>query len=96
MESRSVSVVLNEMSLNCYFFSPDEIEFDIDPNEVNSIEDYQEIEKFMKEVSKTLDKQVTLAYETSPEFPLVKIDYNRGIDKVLTKQEVKKYLGNPS
>ena len=96
MEGKSVMIDLNKIGLNCHFFLPDQIEFDIDPKEINSIEDFQEIEKFMEVISKILDNQVTLTGENSPEFPLVKIDYNKRINKVLSEQEAQKYVDNPN
>ena len=96
MESKSVTIDLNKIGLHCHFFLPDQIEFDIEPKEINSIEDFQNIEKFMEEVSKTLNNQVTLTGDNSPRFPLVKIDYNKGINIVLTEQEAHKYWGNPN
>lgn len=97
-ETKSISVMidLNKVSLNCHFFLPDQIEMDIDPNEVNSIRDFQTIEKFMEEVSRVLNNQVTLAGENTPIFPLAKIDYHKGINKVLTEREAQKYRGNPN
>lgn len=96
MESTSVMIELNKVGLNCHFFLPDQIEFDIDPKEVRSIEDFQQIEHFMEEISKSIENQVTLSSENSPEFPLVKIDYNKGINKVLTEKEAQNYWGNPN
>ncbi len=89
LESKGVTINLNKISLNCHFFLSDQIEFDIDPKEINSIEDFQAIENFMEEISKTLDNQITLTGENTPEFPLVKIDYNNSINRVLTEQEPK-------
>ena len=43
----------------------------------------------MISISKTLNNQVTLTGETSPEFPLVKIDFDNNINKVLTEKEAK-------
>jgi hypothetical protein len=91
----SITIDMNKIGLNCHFFLPDQIEFDFDPTEINSIEDFQKIEKFMEEISKTLDNQVTLSLEISPKYPLVKIDCNKGINRVLTLQEAQKYRGKP-
>jgi hypothetical protein len=92
MEARSATIELTGLSLNCHFFLPDQIEFDIDPKEVKSIEAYHYIEGFMEVISKVLDNQVTLTGESSPEYPLVKIDYNKGVNSVLTEQEVNDYF----
>jgi hypothetical protein len=96
IESKSVSIYLGEIQLNCHFFLDDQIEFDIDPKEINSIQDYESIEDFMINVSKTIDKQVTLTWENDVKFPLVKIDINRGVNRILTEKEAKKFWGNPN
>jgi hypothetical protein len=96
IESKSASIFLGEIRLNCYFFLKDQIEFDLDPKEVNSIEDFELIENFMVDVSKSIDNQISLTDEDNTKFPLVKIDSNRGINKILTESEVKEYWGNPN
>lgn len=95
LESKFASVLLGKIRLNCHFFLADQIEFDLSPGDVNSIEDFELIENFMVEISKVIDRQITLTDENSPTFPLVKIDFNRGINKILTKDEVRK-LGDNS
>ena len=37
----------------------------------------------MLEISKLIDNQITLTYEDDIKFPLIKIDKNRGINKIL-------------
>lgn len=91
MESKSVSIDIDHITMNCHFFMPDQIEFDIDPTEINSIEDFEKIENFMVEVSKLLENQVTLTAENSPKFPLIKIDFNNQINRVLTEKEAQEY-----
>ena len=75
IESRSASIYLGEIKLNCHFFLPDQIEFDIDPKEVNSIQDFEMIENFMIDISREIDNQITLTGENNPKFPIVKIDW---------------------
>lgn len=96
LESKSASISLGNIRLNCHFFLEDQIEFDIDPKEVNSIEDFELIEDFMLEISKSIDNQITLTDENNPKFPLIKIDSNKGINKILTEEEVKEYWDNPN
>jgi hypothetical protein len=78
---------LEHIKVHCYFFIPEEIEFDIDPKEINSITDFELIESFMVSISKALGLQVTLTAENSPKFPLFKVDVKNGINKVLTVEE---------
>lgn len=94
--SKSASIVLDHIGLNCHFFLKDQIEFDIDPKEINSIEDFELIENFMMEISKTTHNQVTLTDENRPDFPLIKIDINKGINRILTEDDVKDYFGDPN
>lgn len=87
MESKALKIDFNGVNFNCYFFLPDQIEFDIDPKEIKTINDFESIEKFMVSISKTLKNQVTLTGENSPEFPLFKIDFEKDVNIVLTKKE---------
>jgi len=88
MERKSLKIDFNGVNFHCYFFLPDQIEFDIDPREIKTINDFESIEKFMVSISKTLKNQVTLTGENSPEFPLFKIDFENDINIVLTEKEV--------
>jgi hypothetical protein len=92
MESCTLNVSLENLNLRCYFFLPDMIEFDIDPTEVKSIDDFNKIVQFITDISKVLNKQITLTMERTPELPLIKIDFNKNICIVLTSDEEKKLL----
>src|SRR6056297_1583238 len=84
MESKSLTIHLGQIKVNCYFFLSEQIEFDIDPKEVNSINDFEQIENFMISISDILQEQVTLTEENSPEFPLFKVDTIKGVNRILT------------
>ncbi|MBC7382103.1 MAG: hypothetical protein H7296_03805, partial [Bacteroidia bacterium] len=88
MESKALKIDFNEINFHCYFFLPDQIEFDIDPKKIKTINDFESIEKFMVSISKTLKNQVSLTEENSPEFPLFKIDFEKDLNIVLTEREV--------
>lgn len=94
IESKALRIDLNGIHVHCYFFLPDQIEFDIDPKEINSLQDFESIEKFMISVSKALNNQVTLTGENSPEFPLFKIDFFNKANKLLTEKEAFELSGN--
>lgn len=96
IESRSASIYLGEIQLNCHFFLPDQIEFDINPLEVNSIHDFELIENFMFDISSEIRNQITLTAENDPKFPLIKIDSNKKINRILSEKEVKEYRKNQS
>ena len=87
MESKSLKIDFNGVNFHCYFFLPDQIEFDIDPREIKTVSDFESIEKFMISISRTLKNQVTLTGENSPEFPLIKIDFEKDVNIVLTEKE---------
>ena len=93
MESKSLTIHLGQIKINCYFFLSEQIEFDIDPKEVNSQSDFDKIEKFMASISEALQEQVTLTAENSPEFPLFKVDTKNEINKILTEKEVGELSG---
>ena len=90
MESKSLKIDFNGVNFHCYFFLPDQIEFDIDPKEIKTINDFESIETFMVSISKTLKNQVTLTGENSPEFPLFKIDFEKDVNIVSTEKEATK------
>ncbi len=94
MESKALKIDFNGVNFHCYFFLPDQIEFDIDPNEIKTINDFESIETFMVSISKTLKNQVTLTRENSPEFPLIKIDFENEVNIVLTKKEATELSSN--
>jgi len=60
---------------------------------VNSLSDFELIEKFMTSISETLQEQVTLTAENSPEFPLFKVDKIKEINKILTEKEANELTG---
>lgn len=91
---RSTAVDLGGIQAICHFFLLEQIEFDIDPREVSSVEDFEKVEKFMQSISWKLGQQVTLTDEDTPEFPYIKIDVARNINKVLTQKEALALLGN--
>jgi hypothetical protein len=93
MESKSLTIHLEQIKVNCYFFLAEQIEFDIDPKEVNSLRDFEKIENFMTSISETLQEQITLTEENHPEFPLFKIDTKNKINKILTEEEANELSG---
>ncbi|MDQ0226060.1 hypothetical protein [Metabacillus niabensis] len=66
-----LTIPINGILINCYFFSEDEIEFDIDPKEINNVYDANTVFEFMKSLAKILGKQCILSEENTPEIPLV-------------------------
>lgn len=94
IESKSASINLDSIKVNCHFFLQNEIEFDIDPREITSFKDYERLENFMKGISLVLNNQVLLTGENNPKFPLIKIDANKQIYKILTEKEANQFHNN--
>lgn len=72
----------------------DEIEFDILPNEIDSIEKLNILISFMTNLSKVTGKQMTLTDENNPKLPLIKIDANISIIRILTSDEANSIIKN--
>lgn len=68
-----MSIDIMGIIFNCYFFSEDELEFDIQPKEVRGVTEAIEVFKFMRELSKILGKEIILTEENTPEYPLVTV-----------------------
>lgn len=87
LEFKWTKIYINGICIICHFFFINQIELNISPEEIKTLEDYECIEQFMIAVSKTLKNQLILTGEGQPEFPLIKIDYDKGINIVLTRAE---------
>ncbi|MFJ7973690.1 hypothetical protein [Psychrobacillus sp. NPDC096389] len=59
--------------INCHFFSKDEMEFDVNPIDIKSLNEANAVFGFMKKLSSVLDKEIFLTEENMPEHPLVTI-----------------------
>lgn len=75
METKSASIFIDKIMINLHFFSDEEIEFDIDPKEINSNSDLEAIIQFMNNMSQILKKEVILTGEGENEYPLITVDY---------------------
>ncbi|SHM26877.1 hypothetical protein [Chryseobacterium polytrichastri] len=79
----TATIMIGEIILNCYFFTEVEIENDITPKEIKSLDDHNQIIDYLKSVSKILNKEVILTAENYD------LDYDRLItvvnDQVLIK-----------
>ncbi|QSB28639.1 hypothetical protein [Flavobacterium sp. CLA17] len=81
METKSASIFIDKIMINLHFFSDEEIEFDIDPKEINSNIDLKTIIGFMNDMSQILKKEVILTGEGESEYALITVDY--GSKKIL-------------
>lgn len=69
----SAKIFIDNIQINCHFFSKSEIENDIDPREISSIEDHKKIIKYMTDLSCILEKEVILTPEAEPEIILINV-----------------------
>lgn len=87
LEVKIVSIIIDDIIINLHFFSIDEIEFDIDPKEIYSFDNYKKILDFMNKVSKILNKPLILTGENQRKFHLINVDFSKKTIKILTKKE---------
>ncbi len=63
------AIKLGDLIIKCYFFGEDEIENDITPLEINTIEDHNNLLDYLKSVSLLLNKRVILCEESYSKDP---------------------------
>ncbi|MCB9251298.1 MAG: hypothetical protein H6605_02430 [Flavobacteriales bacterium] len=63
----TATVLLDDIQLNTHFFSENEIENDIAPQDINTIADHYKVIKYMVGLSNALNKRVTLTPENTPD-----------------------------
>ncbi len=90
VECGTVSIEIENIKINCHFFLIEQIEFDIEPSEIKTKSDFEKVLSFMKLISSTLKKQITLTGENEANFPLVKINSEENIFKIITEKEIEK------
>ncbi|MBE9667088.1 hypothetical protein [Mucilaginibacter boryungensis] len=69
----TASVYLDGIKVNAHFFIESEIENDITPTEINSIDDHLKLLEYMKKVSTLLNKKVVLTPENMPNEVLIMV-----------------------
>ena len=69
----SASVFIDKIQINNHFFIDTEIENDISPKEINSLQDHERIINYMISISKVLDKPIILTPESEQETVLIKV-----------------------
>ncbi|MGN7783523.1 hypothetical protein ACTJIJ_03315 [Niabella sp. 22666] len=73
----SASILLGKIRINNHFYGDAEIENDIDPREINSMEDHESIIKYMINLSQILGKPVILTPENDPAIQLIRVLNNK-------------------
>ncbi len=76
--SCSLSIDRPSMSLMCYFFTTDQIEFDLDPRDFTDEQQIDRLLVWMRSIGELLDKPVVLTPESSPDRPLLRFDPAHG------------------
>lgn len=90
LELKTVAIIIDDIIINTHFFTVDEIEFDIEPEEINSVDNYEKVLSFMNEISRILNKQLILTGENQIKFPLVTVEFSKNLIKALTKKDAEK------
>jgi len=91
VEFSTVSIELEKLKINCHFFMIEQIEFDVEPSEIKTQSDFEKILSFMTKVSSALKKQITLTGENDATFPLIKINVEENVFKIITEKEINDY-----
>lgn len=74
----SLSIDESQLSLNCHFFTSDEIEFDLDPRAIDGQPRLDRMLDFMRALGSTLGKEAILTPENFQEHPLCRFDPRAG------------------
>ena len=66
------------LKLHCYFYTYEEIEFDLDPSDMNNEQKIARLLHFMRMIATTLNKEIILTPENMPERPLFRFNPTTG------------------
>jgi hypothetical protein len=69
-----LKVFVAEMTVNCHFFSDNEIDFDLDPREVTTAAHFFAVLDFMRLIGETCQKKVHLSHEADWHNPVFHYD----------------------
>jgi hypothetical protein len=72
-ECSIATVFIDDILVQIYFFLEEEIENDITPVEINSVDDHNKLVNYLTGVSKALNKKVILIPESGPEEELISV-----------------------
>jgi len=70
----ALSIDESQLSLKCHFFTPDEIEFDLNPHAIDGQPRLDRLLDFMRALGSTLGKAVILTPENFQQRPLYRFD----------------------
>jgi hypothetical protein len=63
---------------SCHFFTPGEIEFDLDPRNIKTQSDLDVLLDFMRQAGNSVCKPVVLTVENTPEIPIISYESAEG------------------
>jgi hypothetical protein len=72
---------IGKQKLNCHFFVEEEIEFDLDPRDVDGPLEAERIAQFLVVLGRATSKEVRLTHENGPE-EIIAL-YNPALDRVI-------------
>jgi len=67
-------LTVGSVLVHCHFFPGIEMEFDIDPRDVESHAEFNQLLGFIRRLGQLLDKYVVLTLENSPELPILQYE----------------------
>jgi hypothetical protein len=70
----SAVIKVASIAVNCHFFSKDVIENDIDPRDIKTAEEHQELMDYLKAMSKKLGKPVVLTAENQSDMVYILVE----------------------
>jgi hypothetical protein len=76
LECFYATIFVGNAEVNVHFFGSTDIENDILPKEISSIEDHEQIVAYMMGISKALNKEVILTPDNTADEPLITVRQN--------------------
>jgi hypothetical protein len=70
----TATIYIGDIQVNAHFFDDQEIENDISPKEIKSIEDHNQLLGYMVGLSNVLNKKVIMTPENEPNMILISVD----------------------
>jgi hypothetical protein len=77
-----LSVWLEGVTANCHFFTPDEIEFDVDPREIAGQDQLNAILGFMTCLAASVGESAILTHENCPDAIVLRVSPNGDVERV--------------
>jgi hypothetical protein len=72
-----LAVRAGDVNIHCHFFLEDEIEFDVNPREIEGEAPEAEVVRFMRGLAEALGRQVVLTMEGAPDWVYLRIDHGQ-------------------